>query len=75
MGEALSAPRKDVKTKIILSDGTALELRALDGLLVDDLLIQGAKAEAYRVMTGRDVFPTVGRDIKDYLFRIGFVTE
>lgn len=70
-----SAPRKDVRTRIVLQDGTALELRALDGLLVDDVLLQGAKAEAYRVMTGKDVFPTTGRDIKDYLFRIGFVTE
>lgn len=71
----MSSPRKDVSTKIVLNDGTQLELRALDGLLVDDLLIQGAKAEGYRVMTGKDVFPTTGRDIKDYLFRIGFVTE
>ena len=68
-------PRKDLKTKILLDDGTALELRVLSGLLVDDVLIQGAKAEAYRVMTGRDVFPTTDRSIKDYLIRIGFVTE
>lgn len=68
------AGRKDVKTRIMLDDGSALELRALDGLLVDDVLIQGAKAEGYRVMTGRDVFPTTGRDVKDYLFRLGFVT-
>lgn len=71
----MSAPRKDVKTRIILNDGTAIEVRALSGLVVDDVLIQGAKAEGYRVMTGKDVFPTTGRDIKDYLFRIGFVTE
>jgi hypothetical protein len=73
VGEAVS--RKDVRTRIITSDGTALELRILDGLLVDDVCIQGAKAEGYRVMTGKDVFPTTGRDIKDYMIRLGFVTE
>lgn len=67
--------RKDVRTRIVLDDGTALELRVLDGLLVDDVLIQGAKAEGYRVMTGKDVFPTTSRDVKDYLLRLGFVTE
>lgn len=73
--DQVSAPRKDLKTRVILADGTALEIRALSGLLVDDVLIQGAKAEGYRVMTGRDVFPSTGRDIKDYLIRLGFVTE
>jgi hypothetical protein len=71
----VSSPRKDLKTRIITANGTALEVRVLDGLLVDDILIQGAKAEGYRVMTGRDVFPTTGRDLKDYLIRLGFVTE
>jgi len=71
----VSAPRKDLKTRILLDDGTALELRVLSGLLVDDVLIQGAKAEAYRVMTGKDVFPVTDRPLKDYLIRLGFVTE
>lgn len=71
----MSAPRKVVKTRIVLDDGTAMEVTAMDGLLVDDLLIQGAKAEGYRVMTGKDVFPTVDRKLKDYLMRIGLVTE
>lgn len=71
----MSAPRKVAKTRIVLDDGTALELTALDGILIDDLLIQGAKAEGYRVMTGKDVFPTTDRKIKDYLIRLGLVTE
>lgn len=71
----MSAPRKDVRTRLMLDDGSAVELRVLDGLLVDDILVQGAKAEGYRVMTGKDVFPTTDRSIKDYLFRLGFVTE
>lgn len=75
MGQVSTAPRKDLKRRILLDDGTALELRVLDGLLVDDVLVQGAKAEAYRVMTGKDVFPSTGRSIKDYLIRLGFVTE
>lgn len=65
--------RKDLSAKVLLQDGTAVEIRALDGLVIDDLLIQGMKAEGYRVITGRDVFPVVDRTLKDYLIRIGLV--
>ncbi len=67
--------RKEVRTRIILADGTALNLRMMDGVLPEDLIIQGAKAEGYRIKTGRDAFPTVGRNIKDYLLRFGTITE
>lgn len=69
------ARRKEANARIFLSDGTALNVRIMDSLLVDDLIVQGAKAEGYRVITGRDVFPTNGRKIKDYLLRIGSIPE
>jgi len=69
------ARRREATARVFLSDGTALNVRVMDSLLVDDVVIQGAKAEGYRVMTGRDVFPTVGRKVKDYLLRIGAIPE
>ena len=50
-------------------------MTVMDGILIDDLLISGAKAEGYRVMTGKDVFPSVDRKIKDYLIKTGVLQE
>ena len=66
---------KETKQRVILDDGSAVEITVRSGLLVDHLLIQGMKAEGYRVMSGRDVFPTVIRKLKDYLIRTGVITE
>lgn len=63
--------RKVVSQRVVLNDGTAVTMTVLDGILIDDLLVSGMKAEGYRVMTGRDVFPTIDRKIKDYLIKIG----
>ena len=66
---------KEITKRVILKDGRAVEVTVRDGLLIDHLLIQGMKAEGYRVMTSRDVFPVVTRKLKDYLIRIGVIPE
>lgn len=67
--------RRETSRRVVLNDGTAITIRVMDGLLIDDLLISGMKAEGYRVMTGRDVFPTIDRKIKDYLIKTGVIQE
>lgn len=67
--------RKEVNQRVVLEDGTAITIRVMDSILIDDLLINGMKAEGYRVMTGRDVFPTIDRKIKDYLIKTGVIQE
>ena len=69
------ATRKETTSRIVLANGTTLDIRMLDGVLIDDLLIQGIKAEGYRVITGREVFPDINRKTLDYLLRIGVITE
>jgi predicted transcriptional regulator len=66
---------KEVSQRVVIENGKAVEIIIRNGLLVDHLLEQGMRAEGYRVMTGRDVFPTVSRSIKDYLIRTGVITE
>jgi hypothetical protein len=71
----MAAPRRALRKRVIFRNKNAINLVATDGLLPDDLLIQGMKAEGYRVMTGRDVFPSYGRKIRDYLIRLKTVTS
>lgn len=66
---------KILKNRIILTDGSAVTVTVSDGILIDDILIGGMKAEGYRVITGRDIFPVVGRDIKDYLIKEGLIKD
>ncbi len=67
--------RKEVETRVVLEDGRAVTIRVMNGLLIDDLLIQGMKAEGYRLITGDDNFPTVERTIKDYLIKTGVISS
>lgn len=67
--------RKETVQRILLKDGKAVTVRILDGLVIDDILILGMKAEGHRVITGRDVFPTVDRSQKDYLIKTGILQE
>jgi glycine cleavage system aminomethyltransferase T len=69
------AERKEQTTRIILENGDAINITVRDGMIIDDLIVQGAKAEAYRLMTGKDVFPDHGRDIKDYLIKTGVILD
>ncbi len=69
------AERKEETTRMILANGTAVNVTLRDGMIIDDLIVQGAKAEAYRIMTGKDLFPEVGRDIKDYLIKTGVILD
>jgi len=66
--------RTVMSSKICLKTGAVVEVTLLSGITTDDLLIQGMKAEGYRVITKKDVFPSVGRDLRDYLVRTGIVT-
>lgn len=67
--------RKIESRRVVLQDGTAITVTTLDGILVDDLLISGMKAEGYRVMTGKDAFPDIDRKIKDFLIKTGVIQE
>ncbi len=66
--------RKQIISRLTLENGKAVEVRVMDGLLIEDLLIQGMKAEGYRVITGDDVFPTIDRRTKDYLIKTGVIS-
>jgi len=67
--------RKEKSIRILLNSGVAVKATVLDGLVIDDIVTQGMRAEGYRVLTGRDVFPAVGRDIKDYLIKTGIILD
>lgn len=67
--------RKILQKRILLTDGSAITVTAMDGILTEDLLISGMKAEGYRVMSGRDAFPSADRKIKDYLIKTGVIQE
>ncbi len=67
--------RKENSSRLLLPDGVAVTVRVLDSYLIDDVVTHGAKAEAYRVSTGKDLFPTLDRKIKDYLIKVGVILE
>lgn len=67
--------RKETVSRIVLDNGTSVTVSVRDGLMADDLVIQGMKAEGYRAITGRDVFPIVTRKLRDYLIRTGRILE
>jgi hypothetical protein len=69
------ATRKQLSQRVVLKDGSAITVTVSNSLLIDDILISGMKAEGYRVITGNDVFPTIGRTLKDYLIRTGVIQE
>ncbi len=66
---------KETVRRVVLENGRTINMTVRDGLLPEHLIIQGMKAEGYRVMTGRDAFPTVSRKLKDYLIRTGIIVE
>lgn len=67
--------RKTKSVRMILSSGEAVTATVMDGFVIDDLVVQGMKAEGYRVMTGKDVFPEPGRGLKDYLIKTGVLLD
>ncbi len=69
------AERKEESSRIVLTNGNAVVVTVRSGMIIDDLIVQGAKAEAYRLMTGQDIFPEVGRDIRDYLIKTGVILD
>ena len=69
-------PKRKVESRrVVLEDGTAMTVTTLDGIVIDDLLISGMKAEGYRLMTGRDAFPDIDRKLKDFLIKTGLIQE
>ncbi len=69
------AERKEESSRILLTNGDAVTVTIRDGMIIDDIIVQGIKAEAYRIMTGQDVYPEVGRDLKDYLIKTGVILD
>lgn len=69
------ASRKETKQRIVLEGGDAVTVTVTDGILTDDLVISGMKAEGYRVMTGKESFPLIDRKIKDFLIKTGVIQE
>lgn len=69
------AKRKEITRRVVLEGGRAVTIRVLDGLLIDDILVQGMKAEGFRVMTGNDASSTTPRKIRDYLIRTGVILD
>ncbi len=69
------AQRKIINRRVILTDGTAITVTVSDGILIDDILVSGMKAEGYRVMTSKDSFPQIDRKIKDFLIKTGIIQE
>lgn len=68
-------PRKTKSIRMLLPSGEAITATVMDGFVIDDLVAQGMRAEGYRVLTGKDVFPEVGRDLKDYLIKTGVLLD
>lgn len=62
--------RKESNRRVILEDGTAINVRILDGLLIEDIMTQHAQAYAFQVVTGIEKRAIIGRDIRDYLIRL-----
>lgn len=69
------AKRKELRKRVILQDGTAINVVVLDGILTEDLVVSMMKAEGYRVMTGKDAFPSINRSIKDPLIKLGILQD
>lgn len=69
------AQRETLSKRIILNDGTAVTIIVSDGILIDDLIISGMKAEGYRIMTSKDLFPQIDRKVKDFLIKTGIIQE
>jgi len=69
------ARRKEATTSVYLPDGTRMFIKVMDGLLPEDLIVQGAKAEGYRIITGKDKFPVIDKKTKDYLVRLDILPE
>lgn len=67
--------RKTKSIRMILDSGEAVTATVMDGFVIDDLVTQGMRAEGYRVLTGKDVFPEIGRDLKDYLIKTGVLLD
>ena len=69
------AQRKESTIKSFTSGGLAVDVRVMDGIFIEDLIIQGMKAEGFRIITGNFRPPSITRDLKDYLIKLGVITE
>lgn len=62
--------RKESTKRMILKDGTAINVRILDGLMIEDLVSQHMEAYLFGLSNGTYTPPNIGRDIKDHLIRL-----
>lgn len=62
--------RKESTTRLVLDDGSATDFKFVDGLLIEDIMLQHAHATGYSIVLGVDSPAKIGRDIKDYLIKL-----
>ncbi len=62
--------RKELTKRIIKDDGTAINIRFMDGIVIEDVLLQLVQAFAYKQITGIEAKAPVKRQLKDYLIKL-----
>ena len=62
--------RKESEKRIVFDDGIAGTFRLLDGLTIEDLVVQMAHERAWREITKQNRAPKYERDVRDYLIRL-----
>lgn len=59
--------RREETTTLAFRNGTVYEVSVLDGIGIEDVLLQGMKMAAYKLVTGQDKFLMPGRDVRDFI--------
>jgi len=62
--------RKESTRRLILADGTAVNIRILNELMIEDLMSQHMEAYLFGLSNGVYTPPKIGRDTKDHLIRL-----
>jgi len=63
------------RVRIALANGRVYDIEVSDGILPEDILIQGAQAAGYQLITGEDRFFIPDRGVRDFLVRVGMYGE
>ena len=59
--------RQESTTTLTLENGNLVELKAVDGVTIEDVLLQGVKIAVFKLITGQDKFFLPNRDIRDFI--------
>jgi hypothetical protein len=62
-------PANEGKLRFVEPDGRVIYFRFLPNLSIDDILINGMKAEGFRVIHGQDSHVGTTKNVKDYLIK------